>query len=676
MSVTPEFSIVVSINDPQVDVAHLLEAYSVPLREAGKAHEFVVVLDGIRGGMEAELLALRGQYPLQVVVLQGGGLGNAIALQAGANKALGRHIVDVPQYLQVAPEDVIKVVQALEGGAEFVATWRTARVDPWLNRLQSHLFNWMLRLLMGIKFHDINCGLRGMRKDVLGEINVYGELYRFLPVLAMRQGFRTVEVKVRHREEKGRTGVYGLKVYVNRMLDILAITFLTRFTKKPLRFFGMLGLIAMVIGVAVCIEPLWSKLFLNEALQDRVIFVVGMILFAFGVQLIGLGVVGEIIIFTQARNLQDYKVEDLLEEPGAAPVLPAAAVGLAVDARLAVRELMPGEDAHWDRFVRAHVDGSFFHLSGWRKVVEDIFRHESRYLVAVRGKEWAGVLPAIAVKSPFLGRTLISVPYAVYGGILADSGETATALRNAAETEARELGAAYVELRHRARQLPDLPASDLYVTFRRQLPSDPDAVLPSLPKKARAEVRRARDRFNLTFAETKDLDLFFDLFAGNKRRLGTPALPRRWFRALKDEFGNSVVVHAVHSPEGQPLAAVMSFCFKDTVHAYYSGSSPEHHKTGVNDFIYCKIMEWSVANGFLVYDFGRSRRDTGAAAFKRNMGFEAEPLHYEYMLLKPGRELPEFNPSNPKLKLPQRIWSKLPPILADRLGGRLSRYLP
>ena len=136
------------------------------------------------------------------------------------------------------------------------------------------------------------------------------------------------------------------------------------------------------------------------------------------------------------------------------------------------------------------------------------------------------------------------------------------------------------------------------------------------------------------------------------------------------------VMHAARDSEGRALAAVMSFIFNDRVCAYYSGSRADSNRTGVNDFIYCRLMEWSVEQGYRVFDFGRSRIDTGPARFKKNMGFTPQPLSYEYMLLKETAELPDFHPSNPKLKLPQRIWSRLPPFVAARLGGRLSRYLP
>ena len=124
------------------------------------------------------------------------------------------------------------------------------------------------------------------------------------------------------------------------------------------------------------------------------------------------------------------------------------------------------------------------------------------------------------------------------------------------------------------------------------------------------------------------------------------------------------------------MCAVMSFLYKDAVYAYYSGSSNEARGKGVADFVYCKIMEWAIERGFRVFDFGRSRRDTGAAKFKQNMGFEPESLNYDFTLLRAGAKLPEFHPSNPKLETPRRLWSKLPKGVANRIGARLSRYLP
>ncbi len=744
-------SVVVPIGSPEAHPEHVVVALHQALTKGGYQCEFVLVLDGPVGAVERRIEQIRLPCPIKVVRLQGGGLGESIALSAGVARADGAFIVNVPPYLQTEPEDVLKVVAALEAGADCVATWRTPRVDPWLNQLQSRLFNFMLRVVMGMPYHDLNSGTRGFRKQVLEEVSVYGELYRFLPVLAMRQGFRVVEVKVRHKEERGRAGFYGVGVYLRRLLDILAISFLTRFTQQPLRFFGYVGFLGMVLGVALAAQPLYGKLVLGDSLADRPLFVIGAILAAFGVQLIGFGLIGEIIIFTQAPNLRDYKVEEVIEG-GAEPVpleqdrspvavrsdsisvastpvaataastvvpappvaqpaatLPAPSVpsmppaGLVDESRgfgpvpaivgadageLRVRELLPGEDSRWDAFVTRHAQGTFFHLSGWRRCITEVFRHEPHYLVVEQGRRWLGVLPLFLVKNlqlkwPMVGRNLVSVPYGVYGGVLAESALAQQALLDRATELGRQLDADFVELRHLEERPGVRTNSHLYVTFRSQLPDDAEKVLAAIPKRARAEVRRARRApggeevgHGLSVRPDCDLDEFFDLFAENKQRLGSPALPKRWFHALCEEFGRKVVFHRVVDPQGRSLAAVMSFLFKDTVNAYYSGSLTGINDTGANNLVYCGIMEWAVKEGFTRFDFGRSRVESGPAHFKKNMGFTAEPLHYEYLLVGDHARPPDFHPGNPKLDLPRRIWSKMPTMLANRLGARLSRFLP
>ena len=720
-------SVVIAVTEAGAHPREVVQGFGEALRDGGYASEFVIVLDGPVGRYEDELLELAELWNVHVVALEGGGLGESIALSAGVAKASGDLVVNAPPYLQVEPADVIDVVKALEAGADCVATWRDRRVDPWLNQLQSRLFNSALRVIMKAPFHDLNSATRGFRRQVLEEVAVYGELYRFLPVLAARQGFRVVEVRVRHREEKGRAGFYGIGVYLRRILDILAITFITRFTQRPLRFFGYLGFAAIAIGAPIALWYLYQRLFLDESLADKPAFVMSSILAAFGVQLIGFGLIGEIIIFTQAPNLRDYKIgeehgagaapdegsggdeprlssasegapstEGVIGAPttsgaGATPEAAAPDAGGAPlrleDLPIRVRELLPGEDARWDAFVARHPHGTFFHRTGWSRSVQEMFRHQPHHLVVEQGRKWLGVLPLFLVKSPFLGRNLVSVPYSVYGGPLALDDEAYALLMRKARLLGADLGVGFVELRNLEERPGDLERSELYVTFRCELPTDPADVMARIPKKRRAEVRAAREpkaparpnkreTFGIRVTADGSIDELFELFVHNKRRLGSPSLPKRWFQALRDEFGKAVVIHRAVEPGGRTVAAVMSFTFKDTVYAYYSGALDEFNHTGVNNFIYCAIMEWAVENGYRRFDFGRSRAGSGPAKFKLNMGFEAEPLHYDYMLLGKGSKLPEFHPSNPKLALPRRVWSKLPMALCNRLGSRLSRYLP
>lgn len=719
----PLVSVVIAISDTEAHPRNVIEGFGKALHQAGYRSEFVLVLDGPVGRFEDELRELTQHWAVHVVALEGGGLGESIALSAGVAKAKGDLVVNAPPYLQIEPEDIVDVVKALEAGADCVATWRDRRVDPWLNQLQSRLFNRVLRMIMKAPFHDLNSGTRGFRRQVLEEVAVYGELYRFLPVLAARQGFRVVEVRVRHREEQGRAGFYGVGVYLRRLLDIVAISFLTRFTQRPLRFFGYLGFAAIVLGAPIAGYFLYQRLFTEGySLADKPAFVMSAILAAFGVQLIGFGLIGEIIIFTQAPNLRDYKVEEEvggasieepkpdLEEPpqelAAAPVAEPVdestvpeepedpprievvpAMPATEDLPIRVREIVPGEDARWDAFVARHPQGTFFHLTGWSRAVQEMFRHQPHHMVVEQGRKWLGVLPLFLTKSPFLGKNLVSVPYSVYGGILATDERANDALVQRAGELGKELGVGFVELRHLEERPGDNPRSNLYVTFRCDLPEDPAEVMARIPKKRRAEVRAAREpkaaatkkkreSFGITVTDDGSVEELFRLFAENKRRLGSPSLPQRWFQALRDEFGKAAVIHRAVDPSGRTIAAVMSFTFKDTVYAYYSGSRNDVNHTGVNNYIYCAIMEWAVENGYRRFDFGRSRVDSGPARFKLNMGFEPESLAYDYLLVGDGAKLPEFHPSNPKLALPRRIWSRMPMAICNPLGARLSRYLP
>ncbi|HJM56948.1 MAG TPA: glycosyltransferase, partial [Planctomycetota bacterium] len=182
--------------------------------------------------------------------------------------------------------------------------------------LQSNLFNAFLRRLVGTRFHDVNCTLRLMRREVLEQMTIYGTMYRYLPAIAHHRGFRVDEVRVRHvAEVAGGAGWHGPGVYLRRALDILGVVFLTKFTHKPLRFFGALGGLSMLGGgiVAVVQVALWFSLDDMQGLYQRPLFLLGVLAFVLGVQIVGFGLVGEIVIFTQARNVREYRIEQIDE---------------------------------------------------------------------------------------------------------------------------------------------------------------------------------------------------------------------------------------------------------------------------------------------------------------------------------------------------------------------------
>jgi FemAB-related protein (PEP-CTERM system-associated) len=346
---------------------------------------------------------------------------------------------------------------------------------------------------------------------------------------------------------------------------------------------------------------------------------------------------------------------------------------------LTVRASEPGDDPARDRLALACPGASFFHLSGWRRAVERVFGHESRDLVALRGEELVGVLPLM--RSPGLGLARaahISMPYGVYGGPCGDSPEIELALVRAAVARAERERVGRLELRCQE-ELPgglELERSDLYATFVQELPASPGEVLGSLPKKARAEARKARQRHGLRLTEGRwYLEDLSRLFQVNKRQLGSPALPLLWFQTLLDVFGERVRVHLVQRGS-LPVAAVMSFLWRDTLMAYYAGSAPDaDRELSASNFMYMALREWAVEQGLRRFDFGRSRTDSGAYRFKEHQGFSARPLPYSFHLVR-DRERPSFHPSNPRTQVLRDTWARLPAALTRRLSQHLSRYLP
>jgi FemAB-related protein (PEP-CTERM system-associated) len=264
----------------------------------------------------------------------------------------------------------------------------------------------------------------------------------------------------------------------------------------------------------------------------------------------------------------------------------------------------------------------------------------------------------------------------VYGGPLGADALAAQELLSAAVRLADNRGVGHLELRYLHDPGPALVGSDLYWTFLRDLPDDPEQVLAGMPKKARADARRARERHGLEMSHgIWYLDDLYRLFLVNKHSLGSPAMPHSFFTELSKVFGDAVQVHLVRGNR-LPLAAVMSFSYGKTLIAYYSGTAADADRDyKASNFLYLALQEWAVEQGFTRFDFGRSRADAGAFRFKKHQGFEPQPLHYRYHLVR-DRRLPSFTPSNPRTALLRKAWKGLPHWLVSRLSNRLSRYLP
>jgi FemAB-related protein (PEP-CTERM system-associated) len=340
---------------------------------------------------------------------------------------------------------------------------------------------------------------------------------------------------------------------------------------------------------------------------------------------------------------------------------------------LAVRLARDGDLARWDAFVERCPEATFFHRSGWKEVLEAVFRHRTFYLLAEREAEVVGVLPLAQVRSWLFGHSLVSLPFCVYGGAAATDAAAVPALHVAARELGNELGVDHLELRNRIAREPGWPRQDLYVTFRKEILPEVEANMLAIPRKQRAMVRKGIQR-GLRSELDPSVDRFFALYADNVHRHGTPAQSKRYFQALQRVFGKDAEVLTVLAPDGRPVSSVFAFYFRDEVLPYYAGDDPAARDLAANDFKYWELMRRACERGYRVFDYGRSKRGTGSFDFKKNWGFEPELLHYEFVLRR-GEAVPQNNPSNPKYQAIIGLWRRLPRPLANALGPYIVRSL-
>lgn len=339
-----------------------------------------------------------------------------------------------------------------------------------------------------------------------------------------------------------------------------------------------------------------------------------------------------------------------------------------------IRDFGDADAAQWDAYVRAHPHGSPFHLIAWKKTVEEGFGYPGRFLLAERDGAIRGILPLFLVKNLLMGKVLLSSPFAVYGGVLAADDETRAAFRDHLSGLGRSLGVQYVELRNAfPEQCLGFSKVERYVTFTQEIGSDEEAILEHIPRKTRAAVRKSL-KFELAARSTRERRTFERLYGENLRRLGTPCFPSRHFAAILRHFGAEVDIRETLRGD-QVIAAVLSFYFRDQVLPYYGASDASALAYQPNNFMYFDLMRRAGANGFRLFDFGRSKIDSGSFDFKAHWGMRTRTLPYEMLLVK-RKDPPHFSPNNPKFQLAIRIWQRVPLGITRLIGPWLNRLVP
>lgn len=331
------------------------------------------------------------------------------------------------------------------------------------------------------------------------------------------------------------------------------------------------------------------------------------------------------------------------------------------------------EDAErWDRFVAETPEATFFHKAGWREVLEKAFNHTCHFLFAQQDGKIVGILPLAEVKSWLFGHSLVSTPFCVYGGPVANDDGIMRELVSRACQLAEQLQVDYLELRNRSRFDESWPCKTLYHTFRRTIDSDEEENLKAIPRKQRAVVRKAI-KLELESGFDEQIDRFYTAYSTSVRNLGTPVFSKRYFQVLREVFAKESDILTISKDNGL-VASVMSFYFRNEVLPYYGGGTSAARALKGNDFMYWRLMCHAAERGIEIFDYGRSKEGTGSFSFKKNWGFIPEPLYYEYYLVK-AKEIPDVNPLNPKYQLMINCWKKLPLWLSQRIGPMVSKYL-
>lgn len=312
-SAESKLSVIIVVRDPEraSPIQQLYFDYKEQVEKTGLNYEFIFVIQGRHPKVFVPLSQLKAQGERLKVLVFAKWYGEATALNAGFEHASGTIVLTLPAYHQVDPEAIPSLIDGLAEN-DMVIVRRWPRVDSKLNRLQTRFFHFILRKMLGVTFRDLTCSIRAMKRTVVESVHMYGDQQRFFPILASNYGFKVTEVELPQTKQDAFSRYFPAGVYIRRLLDILSIFFLVKFTAKPLRFFGLNGLFVFAVGVLFSAVLVVQRLFWGEALADRPALLLGVLLIVLGILLFAIGLVGELIIFVHAKDIKEYRIEKII----------------------------------------------------------------------------------------------------------------------------------------------------------------------------------------------------------------------------------------------------------------------------------------------------------------------------------------------------------------------------
>lgn len=291
----PEISLVIPVFNEEESLPELEEAIKSALKDS-YTYEVIFVDDGSSDASWKEIKKLSESKNVVRGIALSHNYGKSVALQSGFEAARGKYVVTMDADLQDDPHEVPAMVQMLEQGDDLVSGWKKERHDPISKTIPSKFFNFVTRKVAGIELHDFNCGLKAYRADVVKSIYLYGELHRYIPMLAKREGYSRISEKVvKHHPRKYGKTKFGLSRFMNGFLDLITITFVQRYLQKPMHFFGTFGVLLFIAGAFINLYLVYVKFVLGEGIGDRPLLFLGVLLMVLGVQLFSTGLLGELI---------------------------------------------------------------------------------------------------------------------------------------------------------------------------------------------------------------------------------------------------------------------------------------------------------------------------------------------------------------------------------------------
>ncbi len=303
-----DVSVVIPVLDEVDSVVPLTDKVISVLEQTGLSHELIFVDDGSTDGTRDRLVALHEDKPQVKVVELRANFGKAAALQAGFLRVRGEIVITMDGDLQDDPEEIPRFLAAFdEQKVDLVSGWKRDRQDPLSKTLPSKLFNYVTGLLAKVKLHDFNCGFKAYRREVISQLNLYGELHRYIPVLAYYKGFRVGEIRVKHHSRRFGKSKYGFDRFWKGFVDLVTVLFLTKYTRRPLHLYGMFGLLASFVGALILIYLTALKL-QGHPMSQRPLLFLGILLMIVGIQFFTTGLVAEMITHTSSRYPEDVHV--------------------------------------------------------------------------------------------------------------------------------------------------------------------------------------------------------------------------------------------------------------------------------------------------------------------------------------------------------------------------------